>query len=154
MHLCLAVLPPGQRDVVLLHYVDDLSCDEVASVLGVSPTAVRVRLHRARAELRQRLAPLAPVPFERPRKELAMLEVTVEDVVVLVDDREPPEVVDGKAVVLLRERSGKRRMPIFIGLGEAFSLVMYRAEALPRPATADLALDLLRAVGNGSTASR
>ena len=53
-----AVLAPAQRDVVLLHYVDDLSCDEIARLLGTSPGAVRVRLHRARAQLRRELAPL------------------------------------------------------------------------------------------------
>ena len=25
------VLPPGQRDVVLMHYIDDLSCEEIAA---------------------------------------------------------------------------------------------------------------------------
>ena len=142
-----AVLPAAQRDVVLLHYIDDLSCEEVANVLGVSPGAVRVRLHRARGELRRRLAPHAPVPLDRGRKELAMIEVRVEDVVVFVGHGEAPNPVDQKAVVLLRERHGTRRMPIVIGLGEAMDLVMHRAEALPRPATADLAIALLRAAG-------
>src|SRR5256712_9857453 len=67
------LLPPAQRDAVLLHYVDGLSCDEVAAALGSTPGAVRVRLHRARAELRRRLAPEAPAAF--PRKERSMIEM-------------------------------------------------------------------------------
>src|ERR671939_248481 len=75
------LLPPGQRDVVLMHYVDDLSCEEIARLLGTSPGAVRVRLHRARAQLRQELAPLAPVPLETTKEE-RMVPVRVEDVIV------------------------------------------------------------------------
>jgi len=48
----IALLPSREREVVALHYVDGLSCEEVGALLGVSPGAVRVRLHRARARLR------------------------------------------------------------------------------------------------------
>src|SRR5215216_6037740 len=32
----LDVLPAGQRDVVLMHYIDDLSCDEIGRLVGAS----------------------------------------------------------------------------------------------------------------------
>lgn len=48
-------LPPGHRQVVLLHHALDLPIDEVAAQLGLSPATVRGRLFRARARLRQLL---------------------------------------------------------------------------------------------------
>src|SRR6476660_6345302 len=40
----LEILPAGQRDVLLMHYIDDLSCEGIAGLLSTSPGAVRVRL--------------------------------------------------------------------------------------------------------------
>jgi hypothetical protein len=139
------VLPPGQRDVVLLHYVDDLSCDEIARLLGTSPGAVRVRLHRARAQLRLELAPLAPTPF---RKETTgMTEMTLEDVLVHTPDEDSggrPE----HTIVLLRERGGERRLPIWIGAPEGAALAFrLHEDAPPRPLTSDLMAELVRALG-------
>ncbi len=48
----LASLSPGERNVLLLHAWDDLSHDDIARALGISPVTVRTRLHRARARLR------------------------------------------------------------------------------------------------------
>jgi RNA polymerase sigma-70 factor (ECF subfamily) len=41
--------------VVALHYLEDLSLEEIAEVLDLSPSTVRVHLHRARKTLRDRL---------------------------------------------------------------------------------------------------
>jgi len=139
------VLPPGQRDVVLMHYVDDLSCEEIARLLETSPGAVRVRLHRARAELRRELAPLAPVPM---RKEtIRMTEMTLEDVLVHVPEEDPARRPE-QTVVLLRERDGDRRLPIWIGAPEAAALAFrLHGDAPPRPLTSDLMAELVRALG-------
>jgi RNA polymerase sigma-70 factor (ECF subfamily) len=48
-------LPDAQRAVVVLRDVDGISCSEVASILGVTDSNVRVLLHRGRAKLRQLL---------------------------------------------------------------------------------------------------
>jgi RNA polymerase sigma factor (sigma-70 family) len=143
------VLPPGQRDVVLMHYIDDLSCEEIASLVGTSPGAVRVRLHRARTQLRRELAPLAPVPFAVQTKEPLMVDVKVEDVVVRVAADDPSKVVEQtSAIILLKEKHGERSMPIFVGLPEGATLALRLAnETFPRPATPDLTIELLRAVG-------
>jgi len=45
-------LPPEYRDVVALHYHQDLGLQEIADRLGSTESAVRSRLHRARARLR------------------------------------------------------------------------------------------------------
>jgi RNA polymerase sigma-70 factor (ECF subfamily) len=50
-----ATLPKQQRAVVALHYLEDLSLEEIAEVLDLSPSTVRVHLHRARKTLRDRL---------------------------------------------------------------------------------------------------
>ncbi|MBS1837431.1 MAG: sigma-70 family RNA polymerase sigma factor [Actinobacteria bacterium] len=45
-------LPTRQREIVALHYLLDMSVDEVAATLGVSDGTVKTQLHRARATLR------------------------------------------------------------------------------------------------------
>ncbi len=48
----LAALPPDYRDVVVAHYHEDLGLQEIARRLAITESAVRSRLHRARAALR------------------------------------------------------------------------------------------------------
>ncbi len=45
-------LPEKQRTVVLLHYFEDLACEEIASVVGVSVGTIWSRLHYACKKLR------------------------------------------------------------------------------------------------------
>jgi RNA polymerase sigma-70 factor (ECF subfamily) len=45
-------LPKDYRDVVALHYQQDLGLQEIASRLSTTESAVRSRLHRARSRLR------------------------------------------------------------------------------------------------------
>jgi len=49
-------LPTGLRMAFLLRDVEGLSTEEVAQILGISPDAVKTRLHRARLRLRERLS--------------------------------------------------------------------------------------------------
>ena len=60
----LAELGPRQRAVFELREMDGRSTHEAAELLGLTPGAVRVHLHRARLNLRARLAALQPK--ERP----------------------------------------------------------------------------------------
>ena len=46
-------LPPGEREVYQLRDVEELSGEQVARLLGISLSAVKSRLHRARTNLRQ-----------------------------------------------------------------------------------------------------
>ena len=48
-------LPPGFRLILVLHDMEELSTEEVASVTGLREGTVRVRLHRARVFLRNEL---------------------------------------------------------------------------------------------------
>jgi RNA polymerase sigma-70 factor (ECF subfamily) len=52
----LAQLDPAYRLPVLLHYYADLSLEQVSHSLNMSVAAVKSRLHRARAQLRNSLA--------------------------------------------------------------------------------------------------
>jgi RNA polymerase sigma-70 factor (ECF subfamily) len=51
----LAELPPLHRESLVLYYLEGKSIAEAASVLGISETAMKTRLHRARLALRGRL---------------------------------------------------------------------------------------------------
>jgi RNA polymerase sigma-70 factor (ECF subfamily) len=53
----LAALADIDRDVFLMREVGGLSYDEIASACDLTTTAVRSRLHRARQQLREALAP-------------------------------------------------------------------------------------------------
>ncbi len=51
----IASLPEPLRAVLVLREIEQLSTEETAQRLGITPGAAKVRLHRARALLRQRL---------------------------------------------------------------------------------------------------
>jgi len=50
-------LPEGHRNVLLLRDIEGLDTEEAAELLGISPGAVKTRLHRARQALRELLEP-------------------------------------------------------------------------------------------------
>jgi RNA polymerase sigma-70 factor, ECF subfamily len=50
-------LPDTYRDVLLLRDIEELTTEETATLLGVTPNAVKIRLHRARQALRGLLDP-------------------------------------------------------------------------------------------------
>ena len=56
LEAAIAELPVSYRAVLILRDLEGLSTDETAEALGVTLIAVRVRLHRARLFVRQRLA--------------------------------------------------------------------------------------------------
>jgi RNA polymerase sigma-70 factor (ECF subfamily) len=51
-------LPETHRTVLLLRDIEELSTEEAAQVLGITPNAVKIRLHRARQALRSLLDPM------------------------------------------------------------------------------------------------
>ena len=139
------LLPQHEREVVALHYVDGLSCEEVGASLGLSAGAVRVRLHRARARLRDELAPFA---FEDKYRgeERPVVEMKVDDVLVRVagDD----DVLEDQRVVLLKETEGDRVLPIWIGGAEGNALAFrLHDEPTLRPMTSDLLAQVVEVLG-------
>lgn len=59
---CIEQLPDNYRTVLILRDIDELSTQEVAEMLMMTPTAVKVRLHRAR----QALSTLLRKEYARP----------------------------------------------------------------------------------------
>lgn len=65
---CLQQLPPAQRSVLLLHYLENFPMEEIATITGTPLGTVKSRLHHARRSLRAVLTrsteshPAAPTP--------------------------------------------------------------------------------------------
>ncbi len=61
LRVAIAALPEGQREVIELHWFQDMPFNEVADVVGASVSAVKVRAHRGYEKLRKALGdPLGP----------------------------------------------------------------------------------------------
>jgi RNA polymerase sigma factor (sigma-70 family) len=54
--MAVAALPLEERLCIVLRYQEDLSCAEIGEILGSSPNAVSIHLHRARRRLRETMA--------------------------------------------------------------------------------------------------
>jgi uncharacterized protein len=135
----IGTLAEPDREVLVLHYFHGLECREIAERSGVSRGAVRVRLHRARAALRPELELL------RPKEVREVIELTIDGVIGRAAEEPGPV-----RVVLLRERTGERVLPIWIGTPEAEALAFaLGGEPPPRPLPYDLTGRLLDAAGAG-----
>ena len=53
-------LPESQRDVLILAHYEQMPLAEIARLLDLEPSAVKSRLQRARARLKEILAAYAP----------------------------------------------------------------------------------------------
>lgn len=54
---CIGELPDNYRTVLILRDIEELDTEETAARLGMTPNAVKIRLHRARQALRTLLDP-------------------------------------------------------------------------------------------------
>jgi RNA polymerase sigma factor (sigma-70 family) len=141
-----ADLADGQREAVLLFYLQGLSHREVAAELGVSVGAVKSRLHQARAVLAPRLAPLIDI-----QEGMAMAATTDApewtDVSVTEVRREDGDPETRKHIMVLEAPDGQQ-LPIWVGPGEAMALAMtLEAVETARPLTYQMAARLLEASG-------
>jgi RNA polymerase sigma-70 factor (ECF subfamily) len=53
-------MPPVRQRVAFLKWGEDLSCAEIAELLGITSSTVRAHLKRARDELTQEVGPEIP----------------------------------------------------------------------------------------------
>jgi RNA polymerase sigma factor (sigma-70 family) len=60
-------LPETYREVLMLHYFGGMSSMEIARAVGTSPTAIRMRLSRARSQLREEMIAMMDTAFEGQR---------------------------------------------------------------------------------------
>jgi RNA polymerase sigma factor (sigma-70 family) len=143
-------LADGQQDAVRLFYLQGLSHREVADELGISVSAVKARLHQARAALAPRLA-----SFNTTSEREAMAVTSTEAVEwtevtvtkVLRGQRADREELE--FVMLLAERDGDRTLPVWIGPAEAKLLaIALESVETPRPFAYKLAAGLVEAAGS------
>jgi len=141
----IATLPSGQRDAVLLFYLQGLSHREAAAELGTSAGAVKARLHQARTNLAPRLSPLADLPEATMHQADTpeWIDVSVAEV------RRTDDAPHPKHLMLLHERGGDRRLAIWIGPAEATAMVLsLESVEQPRPMPYSLTASLLAAAGS------
>jgi RNA polymerase sigma factor (sigma-70 family) len=134
-------LQPAHREAALLFYYEYLSVQEIAVICGISVGAVKVRLHRARSQLRTQLSQQLPeLNVERitQARRKKMIEVRIADVVKQ----------DERTIVFLLDETGKRVLPIWIGFFEGASIVTgLRGFSTPRPMTFNFVANLLETLG-------
>jgi RNA polymerase sigma factor (sigma-70 family) len=63
----LNTLPETYREVLLLYYFSDMDSKEIAESLGISPTAIRMRLSRAREQFKEEMIAMMSTAFENQR---------------------------------------------------------------------------------------
>ncbi|HSB61649.1 MAG TPA: sigma-70 family RNA polymerase sigma factor, partial [Vicinamibacteria bacterium] len=107
----ISALEPVHREVLLLRDVEGLPASEVAEITGLSVPAVKSRLHRARARVRERLAPLfAPAavapPAPAPARPAAAPSAGCPDVVGLLSRRLEGEIGPDACAELERHVAG------------------------------------------------
>jgi bifunctional DNase/RNase/predicted DNA-binding protein (UPF0251 family) len=148
----IAALADGQQDAVRLFYLQGLSHREVAAELGISIGAVKARLHQARAALAPRLVQFTALP------EVCTVTATEETAewaeVVVSEIRRTSETdpLQRKHAMVLAERGGDRRLPIWIGPAEATALALVlESVETPRPFPYKLAAGLVEAAGSQIT---
>jgi RNA polymerase sigma factor (sigma-70 family) len=151
----IALLANGQAQAVRLFYLQGLSHREVAAELGISPGAVKTRLHQARAALAPRLADIAQdteSTAQEGTERMAMAQADTAqapnwvDVEVTEIRRASSDDEHGKHIMIISETDGSRRLPIWIGPAEAVALAMtLESTETPRPLTYKLAASLVTA---------
>jgi RNA polymerase sigma factor (sigma-70 family) len=147
-------LADGQREAVLLFYLQGLSHLEVAGELGISRGAVKARLHQARAALAPRLAPMIDDREEHVMTATGPVE-WVDAEVSEIRRTQADDPAQRNHIMILSERRGDRTLPIWIGPAEATALALTLASAeMPRPFTYKLAAALLAAAGSDITEVR
>jgi len=125
----------------VLFYLAGLTQQEVADALDIPVSAVKARLHKARASLRQRLTSELEVRNMEAKSEIEMRVAEVRRY--SAEGDAPP-----KHVLVLQEVGGARSLPIWIGPFEATGIALRLEGAeLPRPDTYAFVAQLLKGAG-------
>ena len=115
----LNTLSPKNRQATWLFYYQSLSITEIATLLGISISAVKGRLHKSRQALRPALETLQ-VDFQPPtpckNRSLTMVKVTVADIVMKKDEGKEFQ------IIILWDDAGQRVLLIWISPSSAESM--------------------------------
>ncbi len=123
-------LPAGQRAAVALFYLAGLAHREVAATLGIGIGAVKTRLHKGRAALRDELAAWWKEDGMAAGTATGPVAMRVTEVRRQPASGDHPE----KTAILLDEEAGERRLCIWVGEFEATQIAFaLEGTELPRP---------------------
>jgi RNA polymerase sigma factor (sigma-70 family) len=137
-------LPAGQRAAVALFYLAGLAHREVAAALGIGIGAVKTRLHKGRAALREELAAWWKEDGMAAGTATGPVTMRVTEVRRQPASGDHPE----KTAILLDEEAGQRRLCIWVGQFEALSVAFaLEGTELPRPMAYQFMSALLEATG-------
>jgi RNA polymerase sigma factor (sigma-70 family) len=151
-----AQLAAGQREAIMLFYLQGLTHREVAAELGITVGAVKARLHQARNALTPPLRPFAAPSSKEtvmtaPADGPAWADVFVAE----IRRNETEDIARQRHVMVLAEQNGDRRLPIWIGPAEGIALALsLEATETPRPLTFQMAGRLVEASGGRVTEVR
>ncbi len=155
--LAIGQLPPGNRKAIRLYYFEELNLAQIAADLGISVTAVKGRLHKARQALKEQILLTYPELAQervnstqhkakpktvRERTRL-MVEVTISDVIIKKTPNHTPH-----AVIILLDKVENRFIQIWIGTweGEHIAVGLRKFQTL-RPLTYSFVEKILEATG-------
>ena len=137
-------LPAGQRQAAQAYYLSGLTQAEAAGHLGIPASAVKTRLHKARAALRSSLSDYRPERHTMTTEPGRMIPMTITGVV----HRNTETPAQPSLYITLTETGGDRRMWIGVGTAEATALALsLSGTEQPRPMTYQFAAALLAASG-------
>ena len=151
-----AQLAAGQREAIMLFYLQGLTHREVAAELGITVGAVKARLHQARSALTPPLRPFAATsPKETVMTAPASGPAWADVFVAEIRRNETDDIARQRYVMVLAEQNGDRRLPIWIGPAEGIALALsLEAQETPRPLTYQMAGRLVEAGGGRVTEVR
>ncbi|HEX8582254.1 MAG TPA: bifunctional nuclease domain-containing protein [Acidimicrobiales bacterium] len=136
-------LPAGQRSAVVLFYLVGMAHREVAAALGIGVGAVKTRLHKGRAALREELAAWEGAD-DMTATTTGPVAMRVTEVRRQAGQGDQPE----KTVILLEEEAGERRLGIWVGAFEGLQIAFaLEGTPLPRPMAYQFMTSLLEATG-------
>ncbi len=134
-------LSANDRAATLMFYYNQLTLEEIATILNISTGAVKGRLHRARKQLRERLLSLYPDmqhPISETQRRKSMVRAFVSSVRINNQSRQ--------RVIILRDEAGKRGLFIWVDKTAARILAMGLVGInSPRPMSLHLMINLLKA---------
>lgn len=140
-------LAGGQRQAILLFYLQGLTHKEAAAELGISVGAVKARLHQARTALSPALTAFAP-PKETGMSTTTASPAWADVFVAEIRRNDAADPARQRHLMILAEQNGSRKLPIWIGPAEAIALALtLEAQETPRPLTYQMAGRLLEASG-------
>ncbi len=126
------------KQSVTMFYFEHLGIREIGSFMGVTQSAIKVRLHRPRSVLRKKLYPVYGRYFDERGK--ALVQVSILDVIL---DEE-----SGSCYVLLMDMKNLRCFTMAVGAFEGRSISLgARKIEFPRPPTYKLMMNLVETLG-------